>query len=34
MDEIARWSAMTASEKWAVLREISAHRKGTERLDG
>ena len=34
LDEIARWSAMTAAEKWAVLREIRAHRRGTERLDG
>jgi predicted Fe-S protein YdhL (DUF1289 family) len=22
LDEIARWSEMTASQKWAVLREI------------
>jgi len=33
LDEIARWSAMTASEKWAVLREID-HRKGSEHPNG
>ncbi len=33
LDEIGRWSAMTAAEKWAVLQEIRA-RKRTEKLDG
>ena len=33
LDEIARWSGMTADEKWALLREIDANRKGTD-LDG
>ncbi len=27
LDEIARWSTMTASEKWAVLREIETRKK-------
>jgi predicted Fe-S protein YdhL (DUF1289 family) len=34
LDEIARWSAMTAAEKWAVLRAIRTRRNGTEKLDG
>ena len=34
LDEIANWSAMTAAEKWSVLRAIQARRSGKERLDG
>ena len=34
LDEIANWSAMTAAEKWSVLRAIKARRGGKERLDG
>ncbi len=34
LDEIARWSAMTAAEKWAVLSEIRARRGEKEPLDG
>jgi uncharacterized protein len=34
LDEIANWSAMTAAEKWSVLRAIQSRRGGKERLDG
>lgn len=34
LDEIARWSAMTAAEKWALLREIRARRGDKEPVDG
>ena len=32
--EIAKWSAMTAAEKWSVLHEIDTRRQGKEPLDG
>lgn len=34
LDEIANWSAMTAAEKWSVLRAIQARRYRKEPLDG
>ncbi|MCI0452455.1 MAG: DUF1289 domain-containing protein [Candidatus Latescibacteria bacterium] len=34
LDEIACWSAMTAAEKWAVLREIHARQGRPEPFDG
>lgn len=34
LEEIARWSTMTAAEKWSVLREIRARRGDKEPLDG
>ncbi len=34
LDEIARWSSMTAAEKWSLLQEIRDQRRRTERPDG
>ncbi|HXV15115.1 MAG TPA: DUF1289 domain-containing protein [Candidatus Krumholzibacteria bacterium] len=34
LEEIGRWSAMTAAEKWAVLRAVRARRGEQEPLDG